>query len=158
MGREFFWFFFFFLAEKGEDAATGDAAAGDVVAGFAAWCSIRVAGWCALRQRPNSVTGDVAVDDVVAGLPPRAPAPLPAIHGAAVNAHPRLHLRGRPVRPPPAPQLRRGPSPVGSFVAGRRSRCESGPSSYPSATLGEQRDKMVCKELVNLVMAGCGVW
>uniref|UniRef100_A0A0E0EAL5 Uncharacterized protein n=1 Tax=Oryza meridionalis TaxID=40149 RepID=A0A0E0EAL5_9ORYZ len=84
----------------------------------------------------------MAVGDVVAGLPPGALAPPPAIHGAAVNAHPRLHLRGRLVRPSPAPQLRRGPSPGGAFIAGRRSRCESGPSSYPSAILGEQRDKM----------------
>uniref|UniRef100_A0A0D3EWQ4 Uncharacterized protein n=1 Tax=Oryza barthii TaxID=65489 RepID=A0A0D3EWQ4_9ORYZ len=145
---------------QGRSPARGekDAAAGDVVAGFSAWCSIRVVGRCALRRHPNSVTGDVAIGDVVAGLPPGAPAPPPAIHGTAVNAHPRLHLRGRPVRPPLTLQLHRGPSPVGAFVAGRRSRCESGPSSYPSATLGEQRDKMVCKELVNLVMAGSGVW
>ncbi|EEC77153.1 hypothetical protein OsI_15609 [Oryza sativa Indica Group] len=67
----------------------------------------------------GATTEDVAANDVVAGLPPGAPAPPSAIHGAAVNAHLRLHPRGRPVRPPPAPQLCRGPSPVGAFVAGR---------------------------------------
>uniref|UniRef100_A0A0E0PBQ6 Uncharacterized protein n=1 Tax=Oryza rufipogon TaxID=4529 RepID=A0A0E0PBQ6_ORYRU len=103
-------------------------------------------------------TEDAADSDVVAGLLPGAPAPPPAIHSAAVNTHLRLHPRGQPMRPLPAPQLCRGPSPVVAFVAGRQSRCESRPSSYPSTASGEQRDKMGCKELVDLVMVGCGVW
>lgn len=60
--------------------------------------SIRMAGWCVLRWRPNSVAGDM-----VAELPPGAPTPPLAIDGAAVNAHPLLHPRGQLVRPPPTP-------------------------------------------------------
>uniref|UniRef100_A0A0E0H8G8 Uncharacterized protein n=1 Tax=Oryza nivara TaxID=4536 RepID=A0A0E0H8G8_ORYNI len=101
---------------------------------------------------------DAADSDVVIGLLPTAPAPPPTIHGAAVNTHLQLHPRGRPVHPPLAPQLHREPSPIAAFVTGRRSRCESGPSSYPSAASGEQRDKTGCKELVDLVMVGYGVW
>uniref|UniRef100_A0A0D9ZTA1 Uncharacterized protein n=1 Tax=Oryza glumipatula TaxID=40148 RepID=A0A0D9ZTA1_9ORYZ len=99
---------------------------------------------------------DAADSDVVVGLLPAAPSPPPTIHGAAVNTHLQLHPRGRPVHPPPAQQLRREPSPVVAFVAGRRSRCESEPSSYPSAASREQRDKTGCKELVDLVMVGYG--
>uniref|UniRef100_I1PRS3 Uncharacterized protein n=1 Tax=Oryza glaberrima TaxID=4538 RepID=I1PRS3_ORYGL len=106
------------------------------------------------RDRPRRAPGITDTGDELQ----RAPAPPPTIHGAAVNTHLQLHSRGRPVHPPPAPQLRREPSPVAAFVAGRRSRCESGPSSYPSAASGEQRDKTGCKELVDLVMVGYGVW
>uniref|UniRef100_I1QN58 Uncharacterized protein n=1 Tax=Oryza glaberrima TaxID=4538 RepID=I1QN58_ORYGL len=106
------------------------------------------------RGRPRRAPGIMDSGDELQ----RAPAPPPAIHGAAVNAHLRLHPRGQLVRPPPAPQLCRGPSLVVAFVAGRRSRCKSRPSSYPSAASREQRDKTGCKELVDLVMVGCGVW
>uniref|UniRef100_A0A0E0BGL9 Uncharacterized protein n=1 Tax=Oryza glumipatula TaxID=40148 RepID=A0A0E0BGL9_9ORYZ len=119
-----------------------------------AWREARTAEDVAAAMSPawGATAEDVAASDVVAGLLPGAPAPPPAIYGAAVNANLRLHPRGRPVHPPPAPQLHRGPSPVAAFIVGRRSRCESGPSSYPSAASGEQRDKTGCKELVDLVM------
>uniref|UniRef100_A0A0E0II16 Uncharacterized protein n=1 Tax=Oryza nivara TaxID=4536 RepID=A0A0E0II16_ORYNI len=123
------------IVDSGDELQRGDAVAGDELR----------------RDRPRRAPG-------IANSGDELPPPPPAIHGAAVNAHLRLHPRGQLVCPPPAPQLCRGPSLVIAFVAGRRSRCESRPSSYPSAASREQRDKTGCKELVDLVMVGCGVW
>nr|AAM74363.1 Hypothetical protein [Oryza sativa Japonica Group] len=63
-----------------------------------AWCEARTAEDVAAATSPawGATVEDAAASDVVVGLPPGAPALPSAIHGAAVNAHLRLHPRGRP--------------------------------------------------------------